>query len=339
MKINDAYAPGLYVANEGRYNDMKYRRCGRSGILLPALSMGLWHNLGHTDDLENGRNILRACFDYGITHFDLANNYGPPFGAAEENFGRIFRQDFKPYRDELVISTKAGWDMWPGPYGNFGSRKYLLTSLDQSLKRMGLEYVDIFYSHRPDPHTPLEETMGALHSAVQQGKALYVGISQYKSEATTKAAEILRQMGTPLLIHQPRYSMMDRWVEDDGLLPVLEKEGVGAIAFSPLEQGVLTNKYLDGFPEDSRAVKDGRYLKTAQITEERLNKVRALNVIAQRRGQSVAQLAVSWLLIDPRITSVLIGASKVSQIYDNVGALKNLDFSEEEKAEIRRILS
>ena len=339
MKINDAYAPGLYVANEGRYNDMKYRRCGRSGILLPALSMGLWHNLGHTDDLENGRNILRACFDYGITHFDLANNYGPPFGAAEENFGRIFRQDFKPYRDELIISTKAGWDMWPGPYGNFGSRKYLLASLDQSLKRMGLEYVDIFYSHRPDPHTPLEETMGALHSAVQQGKALYVGISQYKSEATTKAAEILRQMGTPLLIHQPRYSMMDRWVEDDGLLPVLEKEGVGAIAFSPLEQGVLTNKYLDGFPEDSRAVKDGRYLKTAQITEERLNKVRALNVIAQRRGQSVAQLAVSWLLIDPRITSVLIGASKVSQIDDNVGALKNLDFSEEEKAEIRRILS
>ncbi len=339
MKINDAYAPGLYVANEGRYNDMKYRRCGCSGILLPALSMGLWHNLGHTDDLENGRNILRACFDYGITHFDLANNYGPPFGAAEENFGRIFRQDFKPYRDELVISTKAGWDMWPGPYGNFGSRKYLLASLDQSLKRMGLEYVDIFYSHRPDPHTPLEETMGALHSAVQQGKALYVGISQYKSEATTKAAEILRQMGTPLLIHQPRYSMMDRWVEEDGLLPVLEKEGVGAIAFSPLEQGVLTNKYLDGFPEDSRAVKDGRYLKTAQITEERLNKVRALNVIAQRRGQSVAQLAVSWLLIDPRITSVLIGASKVSQIDDNVGALKNLDFSEEEKAEIRRILS
>lgn len=338
MKINDAYAPGVYVANENRYSDMKYRRCGRSGILLPALSMGLWHNLGHTDDLENGRNILRACFDYGITHFDLANNYGPPFGAAEENFGRIFRQDFKPYRDELIISTKAGWDMWPGPYGNFGSRKYLLASLDQSLKRLGLEYVDIFYSHRPDPNTPLEETMGALHSAVQQGKALYVGISQYKSEATTKAVEILRQMGTPLLIHQPRYSMLDRWVEEDGLLPVLEKEGVGAIAFSPLEQGVLTNKYLDGFPEDSRAVKDGRYLKTEQITEERLNKVRALNTIAQQRGQSIAQLAVSWLLIDPRITSVLIGASKVSQIDDNVGALKNLEFSEEEKAEIRGIL-
>jgi L-glyceraldehyde 3-phosphate reductase len=338
MKINDAYAPGEYMANANRYSDMKYRRCGRSGILLPALSMGLWHNLGHTDDLETGRNILRVCFDYGITHFDLANNYGPPFGAAEENFGRIFSQDFKPYRDEMIISTKAGWDMWPGPYGNFGSRKYLLASLDQSLKRMGLEYVDIFYSHRPDPHTPLEETMGALHSAVQQGKALYVGISQYKSEATAKAAEILRQMGTPLLIHQPRYSMLDRWVEEDGLLPVLEKEGVGAIAFSPLEQGVLTNKYLDGFPEDSRAVKDGRYLKTEQITEEKLKKVKALNVIAQRRGQSVAQLAVAWLLIDPRITSVLIGASKVSQIHDNVGALKNLDFSEEEKAEIRGIL-
>lgn len=338
MKINDAFAPGVYVAAEGRYADMTYRRCGRSGILLPALSMGLWHNLGHTDNLENGRNILRACFDYGITHFDLANNYGPPFGAAEENFGRIFRQDFKPYRDELIISTKAGWDMWPGPYGNFGSRKYLLASLDQSLKRMGLEYVDIFYSHRPDPHTPLEETMGALHTAVQQGKALYVGISQYKSEATTKAAAILRQMGTPLLIHQPRYSMLDRWVEEDSLLPVLEKEGVGAIAFSPLEQGVLTNKYLDGFPEDSRAVKDGRYLKTGQITEERLNKVRALNVIAQQRGQSIAQLAVSWLLIDPRITSVLIGASKVSQIDDNVGALKNLEFSDAEKEAIRGIL-
>ncbi|MDZ4748975.1 MAG: L-glyceraldehyde 3-phosphate reductase [Saprospiraceae bacterium] len=338
MKINDAYAPGAYVAKENRYSEMKYRRCGRSGILLPALSMGLWHNLGHTDDLENGRKILRACFDYGITHFDLANNYGPPYGAAEENFGRIFRQDFKPYRNELIISTKAGWDMWPGPYGNFGSRKYLLASLDQSLKRMGLEYVDIFYSHRPDPHTPLEETMGALHTAVQQGKALYAGISQYKAQATLQASTILRQLGTPLLIHQPRYSMLDRWVEEDGLLTVLGNEGIGAIAFSPLEQGVLTNKYLDGFPEDSRAVKDGRYLKTEQITVEKLNKVRALNAIAQNRGQSIAQLAVSWLLIDPGITSVLIGASKVSQIDDNVGALKNLDFSDEEKAEIRRIL-
>ena len=338
MKINDAYAPGTYVANVGRYNDMKYRRCGRSGLLLPALSIGLWHNLGHTDDLEVGRNILRACFDYGITHFDLANNYGPPFGAAEENFGRIFKQDFTRYRDEMIISTKAGWDMWPGPYGNFGSRKYLLASLDQSLKRMGLEYVDIFYSHRPDPHTPLEETMGALHTAVQQGKALYVGISQYKSEATFKASNILRQMGTPLLIHQPRYSMLDRWVEEDGLLNVLENEGVGAIAFSPLEQGVLTDRYLQGFPEDSRAVRDGRYLTKEKITDDRLDKVRLLNTIAKQRGQTLAQMAIAWLLIDPRVTSVLIGASKVSQIDDNVAALNNLDFSAEEKTEIRRIL-
>ncbi len=339
MKINDAYAPGTYVANDGRYNDMKYRRCGRSGLLLPALSIGLWHNLGHTDDLEVGRNILRACFDYGITHFDLANNYGPPFGAAEENFGRLFRQDFARYRDEMIISTKAGWDMWPGPYGNFGSRKYLLASLDQSLRRMGLEYVDIFYSHRPDPHTPLEETMGALHSAVQQGKALYVGISQYKSEATSKASTILRQMGTPLLIHQPRYSMLDRWVEEDGLLTVLENEGIGAIAFSPLEQGVLTDKYLQGFPQDSRAVRDGRYLTKEKITDDRLEKVRSLNALAKQRGQTLAQMAIAWLLIDPRVTSVLIGASKVSQIDDNVTALKNLDFSTEEKTEIRRILS
>jgi L-glyceraldehyde 3-phosphate reductase len=338
MKIHDAYAPGHYVAQESRYEQMQYRRCGRSGILLPLLSIGLWHNLGHTDDLENGRKILRTCFDYGITHFDLANNYGPPFGAAEENFGRIFRQDFKPYRDEMIISTKAGWDMWPGPYGNFGSRKYLLASLDQSLKRMGLEYVDIFYSHRPDPYTPLEETMGALHSAVQQGKALYAGISQYKSEATAQASQILRQMGTPMLIHQPRYSMLDRWVEEDGLLDVLDNEGIGAIAFSPLEQGVLTNRYLDGFPEDSRAVKDGRYLKATQITDERLEKVRALHKLAVGRGQSLAQMAIAWLLIDPRVTSVLIGASKPSQIDDNVAALKNLQFSDEEKNEIRRIL-
>lgn len=338
MKIHDAFAPGQYMAKEKRYEDMLYRRCGRSGILLPALSIGLWHNFGHTDDSELGRKILRACFDYGITHFDLANNYGPPFGAAEENFGRIFKKDFIPYRDELIISTKAGWDMWPGPYGNFGSRKYLLASLDQSLKRMGLEYVDIFYSHRPDKYTPLEETMGALHTAVQQGKALYAGISQYKSEDTLKASQILRSMGTPLLIHQPRYSMLDRWVEEDGLLDVLEKEGTGSIVFSPLEQGVLTNKYLDGFPEDSRAVRDGRYLKSEQITDERLKKVKALNLIARERGQTMAQMAISWLLIDPRVTSVLIGASKVSQIDDNVAALKNLDFSEEEKQEIRRIL-
>lgn len=339
MKIHDSYSPGMYVANESRYDEMKYRRCGRSGILLPALSIGLWHNLGHNDDLEVGRNILRACFDYGITHFDLANNYGPPFGAAEENFGRIFKEDFKPYRDQLIISTKAGWDMWPGPYGNFGSRKYLLASLDQSLKRMGLEYVDIFYSHRPDPYTPLEETMGALHSAVQQGKALYVGISQYKSEATKKASDILRAMGTPLLIHQPKYSMLDRWVEEDGLLSVLEHEGIGSIAFSPLEQGVLTDKYLEGFPGDSRAVKDGRYLTKEKITDERLEKVRGLNKIAQQRGQTLAQMAIAWLLIDPRVTSVLIGASKVSQVDDNVAALKRLDFTSEEMETIRKIIA
>jgi len=339
MKIHDAYAPGKYVAKESRYDEMKYRRCGRSGLLLPALSIGLWHNLGHTDDLENGRNILRACFDYGITHFDLANNYGPPFGAAEENFGRIFKDDFKPYRDQMLISTKAGWDMWPGPYGNFGSRKYLLASLDQSLKRMGVDYVDIFYSHRPDPYTPLEETMGALHSAVQQGKALYVGISQYKSDATKKAVDILRSMGTPLLIHQPKYSMLDRWVEEDGLLSVLETEGVGAIAFSPLEQGVLTDKYLQGFPEDSRAVRDGRYLTKEKITDERIEKVSALNKIAVQRGQTLAQMAIAWLLIDPRVTSVLIGASKVSQVDDNVAALKRLDFTNEEMEAIRKIIA
>lgn len=339
MRTHDSYAPGIYQAPDHRYDEMKFRRCGRSGILLPALSLGLWHNFGHTDDLEVGRKMLRRSFDLGITHFDLANNYGPPFGAAEENFGRLFKQDFKPYRDELIISTKAGWDMWPGPYGNFGSRKYLLASLDQSLKRMGLEYVDIFYSHRPDPYTPIEETMGALHSAVQQGKALYAGISQYKSEGTLQASKILRDKGTPLLIHQPRYNMLDRWVEEDGLLNVLENEGIGSIVFSPLAQGVLTNRYLDGMPEDSRAVRDARYLKTDQITDDRLEKVRALNQIALNRGQTLAQMAIAWLLIDPRVTSVLIGASKVSQIDDNVAALKNLEFSAEEKEEIRRIIA
>lgn len=339
MRTHDSYAPGIYQAPDHRYDEMKFRRCGRSGILLPALSLGLWHNFGHTDDLEVGRKMLRRSFDLGITHFDLANNYGPPFGAAEENFGRLFKQDFKPYRDELIISTKAGWDMWPGPYGNFGSRKYLLASLDQSLKRMGLEYVDIFYSHRPDPYTPIEETMGALHSAVQQGKALYAGISQYKSEGTLQASKILRDKGTPLLIHQPRYNMLDRWVEEDGLLNVLENEGIGSIVFSPLAQGVLTNRYLDGMPEGSRAVRDARYLKTDQITDDRLEKVRALNQIALNRGQTLAQMAIAWLLIDPRVTSVLIGASKVSQIDDNVAALKNLEFSSEEMEEIRRIIA
>ena len=338
MKIHDAYDPGHYVAKENRYEEMVYRRCGRSGLLLPAISLGLWHNFGHVDDLENGRKMLRRSFDLGITHFDLANNYGPPFGAAEENFGRLYQQDWKRYRDELIISTKAGWDMWPGPYGNLGSRKYLLSSLDQSLKRMGVDYVDIFYSHRRDPDTPLEETMGALHSAVQQGKALYVGISQYKSADTQRAAEILRDLGTPLLIHQPRYNMFDRWVEEDGLLDTLEKAGSGSIVFSPLAQGLLTDRYLGGFPEDSRAVRDARYFKTSQITEEKLQKVKSLNEIAQRRGQSLAQMAVAWLLIDPRVTSILIGASKPEQIDDNVGALKNLVFSESELKEIRQII-
>ncbi|HZV43780.1 MAG TPA: L-glyceraldehyde 3-phosphate reductase [Saprospiraceae bacterium] len=338
MKIHDAYDPGHYVAKENRYEEMVYRRCGRSGLLLPAISLGLWHNFGHVDDLENGRKMLRRSFDLGITHFDLANNYGPPFGAAEENFGRLYQQDWKRYRDELIISTKAGWDMWPGPYGNLGSRKYLLSSLDQSLKRIGVDYVDIFYSHRRDPDTPLEETMGALHSAVQQGKALYVGISQYKSADTQRAAEILRGLGTPLLIHQPRYNMFDRWVEEEGLLDTLEKAGSGSIVFSPLAQGLLTDRYLGGFPEDSRAVRDARYFKTSQITEEKLQKVKSLNEIAQRRGQSLAQMAVAWLLIDPRVTSILIGASKPEQIDDNVGALKNLVFSESELKEIRQII-
>lgn len=337
MQINDACDPGHYQANSVRYDSMKYRRCGRSGILLPMISLGLWHNFGHTDDLEKGRNILRCAFDNGITHFDLANNYGPPYGAAEENFGRIFQRDFRPYRDELIISSKAGWDMWPGPYGNFGSRKYLIASLDQSLKRMGLEYVDIFYHHRPDPDTPLEETMGALHDIVKQGKALYVGVSQYEADRTAKAAEILKNMGTHLFIHQPRYSMFDRWVEN-GLLDQLGKQGTGAIAFSPLEQGILTNKYLEGFPEDSRAVKDARYLKTDQITPEILDKVRRLNAIAEQRGQSLAQMAVAWLLKDERITTVLVGVSRKQQLLDNIGALDKLDFSQAELGEIEAIL-
>lgn len=338
MKIHDKLDPGHYVAAPERYDSMTYRRSGRSGILLPALSIGLWHNFGHVDDLENARMILRKCFDYGITHFDLANNYGPPFGAAEENFGRLFRQDFAPYRDELILSTKAGWDMWPGPYGNFGSRKYLLASLDQSLKRMGVDYVDIFYSHRPDKYTPLEETMGALHTAVQQGKALYAGISQYTAADTARAALILQEMGTPCLIHQPRYNMLDRWIEDDKLLDTLEEQGMGCIVFSPLAQGLLTNRYLDGFPEDSRAVRDARYFNTTQITDEKLEQVRALHGIAKHRGQSLAQMAIAWLLIDARVTSVLIGASKPSQVDDNVAALQNLSFSDDEKNAIRSVL-
>ncbi len=337
MQINDVFDPGFYRAAPNRYQQMQYRRCGRSGLQLPLLSIGLWHNFGHTDNLETARHLLRAAFDHGITHFDLANNYGPPFGAAEENFGRLFREDWKPYRDELILSTKAGWDMWPGPYGNFGSRKYLIASLDQSLKRMGVDYVDIFYHHRPDPDTPLEETMGALDHIVRQGKALYVGISQYHPAETQRAVELLRQMGTPLLIHQPRYSMMDRWVEK-GLLDVLEKEGVGSIAFSPLEQGLLTDKYLHGLPEDSRAVKDGRYLNKEKITPELIEKIKELNQIARGRGQSLAQMAVAWLLKDPRITTVLVGASSSKQLLDSIGSLQNLDFSAEELSNIERVL-
>lgn len=337
MKIHDQYDYDTYRPHEARYDRMKYRRCGRSGIHLPMISIGLWHNFGHTDDLEVGRGMLRTAFDHGICHFDLANNYGPPFGSAETNFGRIFAKDFEPYRDELIISSKAGWDMWPGPYGNWGSKKYLIASLDQSLKRMGLDYVDIFYHHRPDPQTPLEETMGALHQIVQQGKALYVGVSQYSAEEMMRASSILSEMGTHCLIHQPRYSMFDRWVED-GLLDVLGDRGIGAIAFSPLEQGLLTNKYLDGIPADSRAARDGRYLKTEQIDEATLNKVRSLNSIAQERGQTMAQLAVAWLLRDNRITSVLVGASKVEQVLDNIKAVDNIDFSDDELAAIEKIL-
>ncbi len=337
MKTNDIRSHAAYTAAEERYSSINYRRCGKSGLLLPAISLGLWHNFGDTDDLDKGREILRAAFDHGVTHFDLANNYGPPYGAAESNFGKIFEKDFKKYRDELIISTKAGWDMWPGPYGNLGSRKYLMASLDQSLKRMGLDYVDIFYSHRPDPDTPMEETMGALHSAVQQGKALYVGISQYDDKQTKKAVKILKSMGTPLLIHQPRYSMMDRWVED-GLLDELEKKGVGAIAFSPLEQGILSDKYLKGFPKDSRAVKDGRYLKTSHLTEEVINKVSALNDIALSRDQSLAQMAVAWLLKDKRVTSVLVGVSKKEQLLENIKASENTKFSKSEIKTIKTIL-
>ncbi len=338
MRINDAKAPGHYVAAEDRYETMTYRRCGKSGILLPAISIGLWHNFGNTDDTENSRHILRLAFDRGITHFDLANNYGPPFGSAEENFGQIFARDFRPYRDELLISTKAGWDMWPGPYGNLGSRKYLVASLDQSLRRMGLDYVDIFYHHRPDPDTPLEETMGALDHIVRQGKALYVGISQYSAEDTARAATILRDLGTPCLIHQPRYSMFDRWVEN-GLLDTIEQEGIGSIAFSPLEQGLLTDRYLNGLPEDSRAVRDARYFRSNQITPEKLEKVRQLNEIAQQRGQSLAQMAIVWLLKDPRVTSVLVGASRPQQLQNSIDALNNMAFSTDELAVIKGIIT
>jgi L-glyceraldehyde 3-phosphate reductase len=324
-----------YQPAEGRYDTMQYRRVGRSGLLLPAISFGLWQNFGGDRPFETQRAIVRRAFDLGITHFDLANNYGPPYGSAEENFGRILATDLRGYRDELVISTKAGYDMWPGPYGDHGSRKYLLASLDQSLRRMGLPYVDIFYSHRVDPDTPLEETMGALDTAVRQGKALYAGISSYSSERTRQAAEILRGLGTPLLIHQPSYSMLNRWIEDDGLLDTLGDLGVGCIVFSPLAQGLLTGRYLGGVPEGSRASRPGT-MDRDQLSEETLANVRALNQLAGRRGQSLAQMAVAWTLRDPRVTSALLGASSVAQLEDNVAALGNLHFGDDELAEIDR---
>jgi L-glyceraldehyde 3-phosphate reductase len=324
-----------YVAAPARYETMLFRRCGRSGLKLPALSLGLWHNFGGTSPLEQQRGLLRAAFDLGITHFDLANNYGPPYGSAESNFGTLLRQDFRPYRDELIISTKAGWDMWPGPYGSGGGcRKYVLASLDQSLQRMGLDYVDIFYSHRFDADTPLEETMGALATAVQQGKALYVGISSYSAGKTQEAVKLLRDWKIPMLIHQPSYSMLNRWPEN-GLLDVLGKEGVGCIAFSPLAQGLLTDKYLNGVPEDSRMNRPGGgTLKKAHLSPQNLANVRALNEIAKARGQSLAQMALAWVLKDPRVTTTLIGASTPEQIKENVGALANLEFSAQELAAI-----
>lgn len=326
-----------YQPNDNRYNQMTYRRSGNSGIQLPAISLGLWHNFGGVDTLENQRAMIRRAFDLGITHFDLANNYGPPAGSAEENFGRILKTDLAGYRDELIISTKAGYYMWPGPYGDWASKKYLVASLDQSLKRMGLDYVDIFYSHRPDPNTPLEETMAALDLVVRQGKALYVGISSYNAEQTQRAVEILRNLGTPLLIHQPKYSMFDRWIED-GLQTVLSQEGVGSIAFCPLAQGLLTNKYLGGIPTESRAAKSTGALKESEVNADNLSKIRQLSEVANDRGQSLAQMALAWVLRHEKITSALIGASRVSQIEENVAALDNLNFSDEELSRIEQIL-
>ena len=326
-----------YLASETRYNSMPYNRVGKSGLKLPQISLGFWYNFGGRDIFENGRAIARRAFDLGVTHFDLANNYGPPPGSAEENFGILFKQDFHPYRDELIISTKAGYDMWPGPYGEWGSRKYLLASLDASLKRMGLEYVDIFYSHRPDPDTPLEETMSALDSAVRQGKALYVGISSYNPEMTRRAVQILRGLGTPCLIHQPSYNMLNRWVED-GLLDVLTEEGIGCIAFSPLAQGQLTDRYLNGIPSDARASKTERVWLTPDDVKSNLPKVQKLNELAKQRGQSLAQMAIAWVLRKPVVTSALIGASSVRQLEDNLASLNNLKFSDEELVRIEDIL-
>jgi L-glyceraldehyde 3-phosphate reductase len=327
----------VYLADESRYNTMKYNRSGRSGLQLPAISLGLWHNFGGVDTYENGRALLRGAFDLGITHFDLANNYGPPPGSAEEMFGRMLKSDFAPYRDEMIISTKAGYTMWPGPYGDWGSRKYLISSLDQSLKRLGLEYVDIFYSHRPDPNTPLEETMGALDSIVRQGKALYVGISNYSAEQTAEAVKILKALGTPLVIHQPNYSMFNRWIED-GLQDVLQENGVGSIVFCPLAQGLLTNKYINGIPADSRAAKTSSFLSKEQVTDDVVNRVKKLNEVAVERGQNLAQMALSWVLRGGRVTSALIGASRVSQLEENVAALNNLSFTVEELNRIEDIL-
>jgi L-glyceraldehyde 3-phosphate reductase len=327
-----------YLPDESRYDTMRYNRTGQSGLKLPAVSLGLWHNWGGVDLYENGRAMVRRAFDLGITHFDLANNYGPPPGSAEENFGRILRQDLVRYRDELIISTKAGWDMWPGPYGDFGSRKYLVASCDQSLKRMGLDYVDIFYHHRPDPETPLTESMRALDYIVRSGRALYAGISSYGPQRTRQAVQMLREMGTPCLIHQPSYSMFDRWIED-GLLKVLAEEGVGCIVFSPLAQGLLTSKYLDGIPPDSRAASASGFLSADEITADKLQRIGALNQIAQARGQSLAQMAVAWVLRHPTVTSALIGASRVSQIEEIAGALNNLEFRAEELAAIEEQLA
>ena len=326
----------MYRASEHRYESMPYRRVGRSGLKLPAISLGLWHNFGGVDPDENKRDMLRRAFDLGITHFDLANNYGPPYGSAEESFGRLFAQDFKPYRDELIISSKAGWDMWPGPYGDFGSRKYLIASCDQSLKRMGLDYVDIFYHHRPDPETPLEETMGALDHIVRSGRALYVGISSYNATDTRKAAAILKDLGTPCLIHQPSYSMINRWIENDGLKDALFELGIGSIVFSPLAQGLLTGRYLDGIPHDSRAAAD-HFLSPKMVNKHSLKALQGLGELAHARGQTLAQMALAWVFREGKITSALIGASRAAQIEECAGAVGNLDFTQAELDEIDRL--
>ncbi|WNH12333.1 L-glyceraldehyde 3-phosphate reductase [Thalassobellus suaedae] len=336
MQINDKTEIKAYQASEQRYDTMKYKRTGKSGVLLPAISLGLWHNFGFVDSVQNAREVLRCAFDLGITHLDLANNYGPPYGSAEENFGTIFKKDFQNHRDELFIASKAGYDMWPGPYGNWGSRKYLISSLDQSLKRMGLDYVDVFYHHRPDPDTPLEETMGALADIVRQGKALYVGISNYQPKETQEAAEILKRLNTPFILHQARYSMFDRWVED-GLLDTLEENGVGCITFSPLAQGMLTNKYLKGIPKDSRAARDLTFLDEATVNSN-IDKIQKLATIAEARGQKLSQMAIAWILRQPQVASVLVGASSANQLKENVNALNNLSFTNEELKLIDKII-